>query len=103
MINEETDMAKPNPFRVVADEGVDPELESSKSLIKQVLQDVIQKVDDEDIETLALVAITSEGCVVSARHVNKNYFMLLGAMEKQKYEVVQLLDQTNYTASEQEY
>lgn len=95
-------MAKKNPFRIV-DDAADPELESSKSIIKQVLNDVIQKVDDEDIETIALVAITSEGSVVSARHINKNYFMLLGGMEKQKQEIMQLLDQTNYKASEQEY
>lgn len=96
-------MSKPNRFRVITDGEADPELEQRKCVIKRILNDILQKVDDEDIETLALVAITNDGSVVSARHVTKNYFMLIGGLEKQKQEVIQLLDQTNYTASEQEY
>ncbi|PWD58538.1 hypothetical protein [Pectobacterium parmentieri] len=94
-------MAKDNPFRVVND--TDPRIEESKQIVKQILSDMIEKVDEEDIETICFVAITSSGDLVYGRHVTNNYIQTIGALERQKYIVQQLLDGVSDISSETQY
>lgn len=96
-------MAKDNPFRVVGDDGVDPDLDRRKELCRQVLNDMLQKVDDEDVQSICFVAVTNGGEIVHGRSVETDYHAILGGLSRQSYVVNQLLDQVNANSSEQEY
>lgn len=96
-------MAKSNPFRVVGDDGIDPDLERRKELCRQVLNDMLQKVDDEDVQTICFVAVTNSGDIIHGRSVETDYHAILGGLSRQSYVVNQLLDQVNANSSEQEY
>ena len=94
-------MAKDNPFRVVTD--TDPRLESSKAIIKQILTDMLAKVDEEDVETICFVAVTNAGAVIHGRHLIDNHYKIIGALEKQKHDAMNLLDQIDDISSETKY
>lgn len=96
-------MARDNPFRVIGAGESDPELERRKELCRQVLQDMLQKVDDEDIQSICFVAVTHDGDIVHGRSVETDYHAILGGLSRQSYVVNQLLDQVNANSSEQEY
>lgn len=96
-------MARDNPFRVINAGESDPELERRKELCRQVLQDMLQKVDDEDIQSICFVAVTHDGDIVHSRSVETDYHAILGGLSRQTYVVNQLLDQVNANSSEQEY
>lgn len=80
----------------------DPAVEHDKELIRRILLDVLEKVDTEDLRTLALVAVTNDGSVVSGRHVAGNYYALLGGLSCMSNTVNRLLDGVQNT-SYQEY
>ncbi len=96
-------MAKDNPFRVISAGECDPELERRKELCRQVLKDMLQKVDDEDIQSICFVAVTHDGDIVHGRSVETDYHSILGGLHRQSYVVNQLLDLVNVNSSEQEY
>lgn len=96
-------MAKSNPFRVINSNDADPELERRKELCRQVLKDMLQKVDDEDVQSICFVAVTNGGDIVHGRSVETDYHAILGGLSRQAYVVNQLLDQVNANSSEQEY
>lgn len=96
-------MAKENPFRVINAEDEDPELARRKELCRQVLRDMLQKVDDEDVQSICFVAVTNSGDIVHGRSVETDYHSILGGLSRQAYVVNQLLDQVNVNSSEQEY
>lgn len=96
-------MARDNPFRVISAGESDPELERRKELCRQVLKDMLQKVDDEDIQSICFVAVTHDGDIVHGRSVETDYHAILGGLSRQTYVVNQLLDQVNANSSEQEY
>lgn len=96
-------MAKGNPFRVINAGEADPELERRKELCRQVLKDMLQKVDDEDVQSICFVAVTHDGDIVHGRSVETDYHAILGGLSRQSYVVNQLLDQVNANSSEQEY
>lgn len=96
-------MAKDNPFRVISAGEGDPELERRKELCRQVLKDMLQKVDDEDIQSICFVAVTHDGDIVHGRSVETDYHSILGGLHRQSYVVNQLLDLVNVNSPEQEY
>lgn len=96
-------MARDNPFRVINAGESDPELERRKELCRQVLKDMLQKVDDEDVQSICFVAVTHGGDIVYGRSVETDYYSILGGLNRQAYVVNQLLDQVNANSSEQEY
>lgn len=96
-------MAKGNPFRVINAGEADPELERRKEHCRQVLKDMLQKVDDEDVQSICFVAVTHGGDIVHGRSVETDYHAILGGLSRQAYVVNQLLDQVNANSSEQEY
>lgn len=81
---------------------VDPAVEHDKGIIRRILLDVLEKIDTEDLRTLALVAVTNDGSVVSGRHVVGNYYALLGGLSCMSDTVNRLLDGVQ-NASYQEY
>lgn len=80
----------------------DPAVEHDKELIRRILRDALDKVETEDLRSLVLVAVTSDGSVVSGRHVLGDYHMLLGGLSRMSDTVNRLLDGVN-SGSEQEY
>ena len=96
-------MARDNPFRVIGAGQGDPELERRKELCRKVLKDMLQKVDDEDIQSICFVAVTNGGDIVHGRSVETDYHSILGELSRQAYTVNQLLDQVNVNSSDQEY
>ncbi|HHH1980865.1 TPA: hypothetical protein ACPZUA_003892 [Yersinia enterocolitica] len=89
-------------LRVIDKDKSDPETERSKEIIKQMLTDLIEKVDEEDITTFALVAIAGDGSIISANHIINNHFNMLGGISRMQDKVNRLLDNVNIH-SEQEY
>lgn len=69
----------------------------------ELLKDMLQKVDDEDIQSICFVAVTHDGDIVHGRSVETDYHSILGGLHRQSYVVNQLLDQVNVNSSEQEY
>ncbi|WP_313109087.1 hypothetical protein [Atlantibacter sp.] len=96
-------MAKPNPFRVINAEENDPELERRKDLCRRVISDMLQKVDDEDVQSICFVAVTNSGDIIHGRSVETDFHSILGGLNRQAYVVNQLLDGVNVNSSEQEY
>lgn len=80
----------------------DPAIDHDKEMIRRILLDVLEKIDTEDLRTLALVAITNDGSVVSGRHILGNYYSTLGGLSRMTDAVNRLLDGVQ-NASEREY
>ncbi|MEB6533268.1 hypothetical protein MXM51_01720 [Pantoea stewartii] len=96
-------MEKVTPFRIVDNEAPDPTIERRKELCRAVLNDMLAKVDEEDLQTICFVGVTANGDIVRGRSVETDYISVLGALEQQKYVINQLLDNVNINSSEQEY
>lgn len=96
-------MPAPTPFRVIERDQVDPETERRKELCRQVLHDMLRKVDDEDLQTICFVGVTASGDIIRGRSVETDFISVLGALEHQKHVINQLLDNVNINSSEQEY
>lgn len=80
----------------------DPAIDQDKETIRRILLDVLEKVDTEDLRTLALVAVTNDGSVVSGRHILGNHYSVLGGLHRMADTVNRLLDSVQST-SYQEY
>ncbi len=89
-------------LRVIEKGQSDPETEKSKEIIKRMLTDIINRVDEEGITTFVLVAVAEDNSILSANHVVGNHYNLLGGVSRMQDKVNRLLDGVNIS-SEQEY
>lgn len=89
-------------LRLIKQGETDPAIDYDKEMIRRILLDVLEKIDTEDLRTLALVAVTNDGSVVSGRHILGNYYSTLGGLSRMTDTVNRLLDGVQ-NASEQEY
>lgn len=96
-------MAKPNPFRVIDSSSADPDIERRKELVRAVLNDMLTKVDEEDMQSIVFVGVTANGDIVRGRSVETDFISLLGALEQQKHVINLMLDNVNINSSEKEY
>jgi len=95
-------MSNIKPFTLLKDGEPDPAVEADKDIIKEILNDLIEKVDTEDIRSFVLVGIADSGDIVSARHVTRDYYAILGALSVATHTVNRLLDDIG-VSTEQEY
>lgn len=96
-------MAAHNPFRVISGNEEDPQVKERRETLRRLLNDLLSRLDEVDIETFVFLGIMDDGSVISGRHVLGNYYQLLGAMEKQKSDVLTLLNQASDIAPKTEY
>ncbi len=79
-------------FRIVNDEG-DPAHAEARKRIKAMLQDALDRVDEENITSLCMVGVMANSGCYSGRVVTDGPYTLVGLLEFEKLVIVGMIDE----------
>lgn len=86
-------MSTKTPFRLIGEGETDPAIEEDKTMVLTILNDILEKVGEEDIRSFVFVGIADNGDIVHGRHVVGNYNAILGALSRAQCIVNRLMDE----------
>lgn len=78
-------------FKIVTEEG-HPDHVEARVLIKQRLQELIDRVDEDNLVSMAVCLVSADGKGVSGRAVSAGGYTLIGLLEYEKAVIMGMIE-----------
>ena len=79
-------------FRVVNDEG-DPRHVEARNRIKAMLQDALDRVDEDNITSICIAGVMADGNGYSGRVITNSPYAVVGLLEFEKLVIIGMIDE----------